>query len=119
MIATLTFDDRQDANLAAAADGTPSAVPLLPGATRTASIEVGAWLATFDRVGRPSTALADMVRLLGARGWREIPEGRKLDARQFEGDRVLTNDDDDTCVLSLTRQDDGHQLLTIISPGRG
>jgi hypothetical protein len=119
LVASVTFDDpAPGSDAASSADGSLEIVPLLPGATRTASLAVGEWLATFDSVGRPSTALADMVRVLQARGWREIPAGTRTDHRTFEGERVLTNDANATCVISLTKQSDEHQLLTIISPGQ-
>jgi hypothetical protein len=118
VVTSITFDD--PLNPTGIVEPTAGAllVPLLPGATRRASLEVGEWLATFDLVARPGTALGDMVALLEARGWRDIPAGVRFDAQQFVGDRVLTNDANATCVLSLTEQNGDHQLLTIISPGR-
>jgi hypothetical protein len=119
VVRSVTFDDLEPgSNATSPPDGSLEVVPLLPGATRTASLAMGEWLATFDSVGRPSTALADMVRVLQARGWREIPAGARTDQRTFEGERVLTNDANATCVISLTKQSDEHQLLTIISPGQ-
>jgi hypothetical protein len=117
VVATITFDDREgDANSTSPKVGTVIAIPLLPGATRTASLAVGDWLAVFDSVARPSTALRDMVKALEQRGWREVPSGAR-NSPGFEGERVLTNAASATCVISLSKQEEEHQLLTIVTPG--
>ena len=119
VVSSITFDDRQpDQNETDPARDTVKSVPLLPGATRTAALQVGDWLATFDRIARPSTALGDMAGALIKRGWREVPAGSRNDLQTFEGERVFTNEASATCVISLTKQSDEHQLLTIISPGQ-
>jgi hypothetical protein len=118
VVTSITFDDPLSTAGITEPATRGSLVPLLPGATRTAALEVGEWLATFDRVARPSTALGDMVALLETEGWRDIATGARFDMQTFEGERVLTNDANATCLLTLTKQDGDHQLLTIISPGR-
>ncbi|HEX5764236.1 MAG TPA: hypothetical protein VFY27_01615 [Woeseiaceae bacterium] len=88
-------------------------VPLVPGASRLAAVEIGNWFATFDNVVRPSSAVGDMARALASRGWREVSgtEGQS----QFEGERVFTNARDEVCVVTLSRQGDEYQLLTVVS----
>jgi hypothetical protein len=90
-------------------------VPLLPGATRVASINLGAWFATYDEIARPSTALVDMARKLGELGWREVSDPGAQRQGAFQGQRVFTNSSDATCVISLTKQDDIYQLMTVIN----
>lgn len=90
-------------------------VPLLPGATRIAALELGSWLAIFDQVGRPSTALADMAAALTGRGWRETSGAEAQSLPAFEGERVFTRNDDTFCVISLRKQGDTYQLLTVVS----
>ena len=119
VVASVTFDDRE-ATLDAPATRDPSldVVPLLPGGTRIAALEVGEWLATIDHVGRPSSALVDMAIALRKNGWRDIPSGTEAEPGTFGGQRVLKNEKDATCVISLSRQGDQYQLTTVVSPGR-
>jgi hypothetical protein len=92
-------------------------VPLLPGAVRVAAIEMGDWLAVFDQVARPSTALSDMAIALTGKGWRETgdPEAGGLPA--FAGERVFTKNAEVFCVISLSKQGGNYQLLTVVSSG--
>ena len=97
--------------------GAAGYVPLIAGATRVAAIEIGGWIATFDHVGRPSTALADMATLLVNRGWREVSDPPSDPSPDFEGERIFVNGAGVHCVISLSKQDQTHQLISIISSG--
>jgi hypothetical protein len=90
-------------------------VPLLPGATRIAAIEVGQWLAIFDHVARPSTALPDMAAALAVRGWQETSGADASVLPEFEGERVFKKSTDSYCVISLSKQGETYQLLTVVS----
>ncbi len=92
-------------------------VPLIAGATRAAEFAVGGWVATLDNVARPSTALADMALALRKRGWREVSELPDDYSAAFEGERVFINSAGVHCVISLSRQDRTHQLISIVSSG--
>jgi hypothetical protein len=94
-----------------------SGVPLIAGATRAAEFEVGGWVATLDNVARPSTALADMTLALRNRGWREVSKPPSDYRPAFEGERVFINGAGVHCVISLSRQDRTHQLISIVSSG--
>lgn len=97
----------------AAVDG--DIVPLLPGATRIAAMEIGPWLAVFDQVARASTALPDMAAALERRGWRETGEADAGGLPSFVGERVFTKNTDVFCVISLSKQGGTYQLLTVVS----
>jgi len=90
-------------------------VPLLPGATRLAAVEIGEWLTTFDDVVRPSSALADMAVALGEMGWRTAGDSVREDLQRFEGDQVFTNSANAVCVISLQQIGNTHRLTTLIS----
>jgi hypothetical protein len=90
-------------------------VPLLPGSSRVAAVEIGGWLAIFDNVARPSTALPDMATALRNRGWREASGTEPGYNPVFEGERIFTNDQNAFCVVSLSKQGDSYQLLTVVS----
>lgn len=94
-----------------------SNVPLIAGATRAAEFEVGGWIATLDNVARPSTALTDMALELRNRGWREVSEPPNDYRPAFEGERVFVNSAGVHFVISLSRQDRTHQLISIVSAG--
>lgn len=91
------------------------AVPLLPGATRIAAMEIGPWLAVFDEVARASTALPDMAAALEGRGWRETGDRDAGGLPSFVGERVFTKSSEVFCVISLRKQGGTHQLLTVVS----
>lgn len=88
-------------------------VPLIPGASRQAAVEIGNWLATFDDVARPGSAVGDMARALTSRGWREVSAAENQS--RFEGERVFTNARNELCVVTLNKQGDAYQLLTVVS----
>ncbi|HNP34698.1 MAG TPA: hypothetical protein PKK10_02490 [Woeseiaceae bacterium] len=90
-------------------------VPLLAGALRITSITLGDWSATYDQVARPSSALPDMASALQKRGWREVSDPELLGQGAFQGQRVFTNETNWLCMISLTKQGDNFQLLTIIN----
>lgn len=92
-------------------------VPLLPGATRLAAIEMGDWLAIFDDVARPSNALSDMAAALRDKGWRETADPEAGGLPTFAGERVFTKNANVFCVISLSKQGGSYQLLTVVSSG--
>lgn len=92
-------------------------VPLLPGAVRVAAIEMGDWLAVFDQVARPSTALSDMATALRDKGWRETGDPQAGGLPAFAGERVFTKNAEVFCVISLSEQGGSYQLLTVVSSG--
>lgn len=92
----------------------PEIVPLIPGSSRLAAVEIGNWLATFDDVVRPASAVGDMARALTSRGWREVSGSGEVHS-QLEGERVLTNARNEFCVVTLNKQGDTYQLLTVVS----
>jgi hypothetical protein len=115
IVGTLTFG-ADSLDLAQRPTDTGSGhVPLIGGATRLASIRLGLWSATYDKVPRPASALQDMASALQMRGWREVSESEHLPEEAFGGQRVFTNDGSAVCVISLTRQGQEYQLTTIIS----
>ena len=115
VVGTLQFGEG-DLDLAAGRpDKISGHVPLISGATRLASIRIGVWSATYDKVPRPSSALQDMATALQIKGWREVSESEHLPKDAFSGQRVFTNDSSAVCVISLTRQGQDYQLTTIIS----
>lgn len=115
IVGTLRFGEGPANLTEASIDLAEGIVPLLPGATRVASISLGQWFATYDEVARPSAALLDMTRALREWGWREVSSGADPGPETFQGQRVFTNKANATCVISLTSQDDVYQLLTIIN----
>lgn len=115
IVGTLEFGD-SPVDLGSTAQQTlNSSVPILSGGKRVASIKLGGWSATFDTVARPSAALDDMADALGRRGWREVSDPETYLPSSFEGQRVFTNVNNAVCVISLTRQNDEYQLLTIVN----
>ena len=115
VVATLRFEDDVVDFTGGVPDLSVGRIPLLAGATRVASINLGRWFATYDEVPRPSTALLDMTRALRDWGWREVSSGKEPGPESFQGQRVFTNNANATCVISLTRLDDVYQLLTVIN----
>ena len=115
IVATLRFGEGPADLTEASVDLANGIVPLLPGATRVASINLGDMFATYDEVPRPSTALPDMALALREWGWREVSDSGASNLEAFQGQRVFTNNANATCVISLTKQDDTYQLLTIIN----
>jgi hypothetical protein len=115
IITTLSFHEGHADLTHGSQDPVGKLVPLLPGATRTVSISLGDWSATYDDVPRPSTALVDMANALLGLGWREVSRSQAPRQSSFEGQRVFTNSANAVCMVSLTKQDDVYQLLTIIN----
>lgn len=115
VVASLRFEDDVVDFTGGTPDLSVGRIPLLAGATRVASINLGQWFATYDEVPRPSTALLDMTRALRDWGWREVSSGAEPGPDTFQGQRVFTNRANATCVISLTRQDGVYQLLTVIN----
>ena len=115
VVATLRFEDDVVDFTSGVADLSVGRIPLLAGATRVSSINLGQWFATYDEVARPSTALLDMTLALRKWGWREVSSGNEPGPETFQGQRIFTNNVNATCVISLTRQDDVYQLLTVIN----
>jgi hypothetical protein len=104
------------ADLSAGATGISlDLVPLIPGSSRLAAVEIGNWLATFDDVARPSSAVGDMARALAGRGWREVSGAGAEGRRQSDDERVFTNVRNELCVVTLSKQGDAYQLLTVVS----
>lgn len=115
VVATLRFEDGPLNFASGVADRTIGRIPLVAGATRVASIDLGQWTATYDEVARPSSALLDMTTALEKWGWRKVAGAPESNPKVFEGQRVFTNAANATCVISLTKQDDVYQLLTVIN----
>lgn len=115
VIATLRFEDNVVNFTSGMADLSVGRIPLLAGATRLASINLGSWFATYDEVPRPSSALREMASALGDWGWREVSSGIDPDPETFQGQRVFTNSANATCVISLIKENDGYQLLTVVN----
>lgn len=90
-------------------------VPLLPGATRIAALNLGAWSATYDEIVRPSTAMRDMTNALQGDGWREVSSPETLGVEKFEAQRVFTNPSNEICVITLSRSGTAYQLVTVIN----
>lgn len=115
IVGTLEFGDGKVNLIDDGPDRDPSQVPLISGAVRLASVRVGLWSATYDKVPRPASALQDMTNALELRGWREVSESEHIPEDAFGGQRVFTNDGSAVCVISLIRQGQDYQLTTIIS----
>ena len=115
IVGTVTFGDEKIDLAPQASNAGSGQVPLIAGATRLASIRLGLWSATYDRVPQPSSALREMASALLMRGWREVSDNEHLPQDAFDGQRVFTNDGSAVCVISLTREGQDYQLLTIIS----
>jgi hypothetical protein len=115
IVGTLTFGGESLDLAPGATDSGSGQVPLIRGATRLASIRLGLWSATYDKVPRPASALQDMASALQMRGWREVSESEHLPGDAFGGQRVFTNDGSAVCVISLIQQGQDYQLTTIIS----
>lgn len=116
LVGTLTFGDGP-ADLRQKLDAPPATdrVPLLAGSVRVAAISMGDWFATYDKVPRPASALPDMAEALARRGWREVSDPGWPTHAALEGQRVFINPTNWLCMISLTRQGDDYQLLTIIN----
>jgi hypothetical protein len=115
IVGTLDFEDAPADLGSGAKPPDTGRVPLLAGGKRVASITLGEWSATYDQVPRPSSALSDMTSALKKRGWREVSDPELLRQEAFQGQRVCTNKTNWLCRISLTRQGDEYQLLTIIN----
>ena len=115
IVGTVQFGDDPVDLAAGKSDKGPGYVPLISGATRLATIRLGAWSATYDKVPRPATALQDMATALQIKGWREVSETEHIPQEAFGGQRVFTNGGSAVCVISLIRQGQDYQLTTIIS----
>lgn len=117
IVGTLVMNDPTVDLGAGGSDFASDVIPLLPGARRMASVEIGGWMAVFDQVARPSTALADMAAALVKRGWRETADPDAAGLATFEDQRVFTKSTDIFCVISLGKQGGNYQLLTVVSSG--
>jgi hypothetical protein len=116
VVGTLSFGDGAVDLSAQSNDIAADIVPLIPGSSRIAAVEIGGWLATFDEVARPSTALHDMTAHLLGQGWREAPQSEEPGYRPaFVGERVFTNRQNAFCVISISKQGDSYQVLTVVS----
>jgi len=115
VVGTLSFGDGVADLAANSNDLAVDIVPLVPGSSRLAAVEVGGWLATFDQVVRPSTALQDMASRLLDAGWREASQSEPGYRPVFVGERVFTKSDNAFCVISLSKQGETYQLLTMVS----
>lgn len=115
VVGSLTFADGPADLRTGSAKADTSQVPLLVGATRVTTVSLGAWSATYDTVARPSQALPDMAAALKRRGWREVSDDAAFDHKSFEGQRVFVNSANALCMISLSKQGNDYQLLTIIN----
>jgi hypothetical protein len=90
-------------------------IPLINGGERLAAMELGGWLTTMDRVGNPATAITDMTAALLIKGWREAVGQQSSIGVLSSEQRVFVKNQNETCVIYLSRDGSQVQLVSIVS----
>lgn len=102
-------------NLLNTAGDSTQVIPLVKGGERLAAMELGGWLTTMDRVGDPATALAEMTAALLVKGWREALGQQSSIGVLSSEQRVFVRNQNETCVIYLSRDGNQVQLVSIVS----
>lgn len=117
IVGVLTFFDETMQLGGETAGSVNSKIPIVPGARRTAAIEMGSWTVAFDEVADTGLALSRMAGLLVAQGWREVSPDVPDLLPSVVGERVFANGTAAYCVVSVSQDGAQGQLVTMINMG--